>query len=270
MTAADPPATGRGGVRAFLHGDTALGRAAAMIAVPLVLALIVWASFSRTGVTLEPGTLWQFRARLWRAFVMTVAIALAALVVSLLIGVLAAAGRRSSVAFVRYLATTYVEMIRGTPLLVQIYFFYYAMFPAWGLENRYVAGVVILSLFEGAYIAEIIRGGWASIDDQTWEVARALALTPAKTFRLVTLPILLRRVVPALAGQFASVIKDSSLLSVIAVFELTQATQENSAENFQFFVNYLFVGLLYLALAFPVSRVSAWLERRLTRALGDS
>ena len=143
------------------------------------------------------------------------------------------------------------------------------MYKRQGLDNRYVMGVLILSIFEGAYIAEIIRGGWQSIDGQTYEIARAIALTPAKTFRLVTLPILLSRTVPALAGQFASIIKDSSLLSVIAVIELTQTTQEISAENFQMFANYLLLAALYFVLTFAVSLVSKALERRLGRAFAD-
>ena len=225
-------------------------------------------SFARVNVTLNPASLWEYRARFAQGFVMTLVIAVAAGVLSLLIGVLAALGQRSGVAVLRYLATAYVQVIRGTPLLAQIYFFYYLIGTAWGLDNRYVAGVVILSLFEGAYIAEIVRGGWQSIAPQTFEVARAVGLDRWQSFRLVTLPILLARTVPALAGQFASVIKDSSLLSVIAVIELTQATQEISAENFQMFENYLFLGLLYFLLTFAVSVVSRALERRVGRALG--
>ena len=142
------------------------------------------------------------------------------------------------------------------------YFFYYIIGTAWGVDNRYVAGVVILSIFEGAYISEIIRGGLASIDRQQYEVAKSIGLTPAKTLQLVTIPILMARILPALAGQFASIIKDSSLLSVIAVIELTQTVQEISADNFRMFENYLFVGVLYFILTFAVSLLSGVLERR--------
>lgn len=138
----------------------------------------------------------------------------------------------------------------------------YIIGTAWGVDNRYVAGVVILSIFEGAYISEIIRGGLASIDRQQYEVAKSIGLTPAKTLQLVTIPILMARILPALAGQFASIIKDSSLLSVIAVIELTQTVQEISADNFRMFENYLFVGVLYFILTFAVSLLSGVLERR--------
>ncbi len=249
-------------------GRDVAARLAAGVAVGLLVGGFVLASFARTGVPLNLGTVWEYRHRFASGFVMTVAISAGAMVLSLVIGVLAAAAQRSRVLVVVYLGRAYVQLIRGTPLLVQIYFFYYLIGTAWGLDNRYVAGVVILSLFEGAYIAEIVRGGWQSIEAHTFEVADALGLERWQTFRLVTLPILLARTVPALAGQFASIIKDSSLLSVIAVIELTQATQEVSAENFQMFANYFLLGALYFALTFPVSLFAGWLERRLGRAAG--
>lgn len=243
---------------------------AAGLAVAVVIVGFVWWSFVRAGVPVDFTSLWAYRARLWSGFVMTVVISVGALCLSLVIGLATAAARRSSVLFLRYLATAYVEGIRGTPLLVQIYFFFYLIGTAWGIDNRYLAGVLILSLFEGAYVAEIIRGAWASIDRQTFEVARAIGLDRWSTFRLVTAPILQSRALPALAGQAASIIKDSSLLSVIAVIELTQVTQEISAENFQMFANYLLLGVLYFALTFPVSLASRALERRVARAFGTA
>lgn len=251
----------------WLSARTRRGRWLAALAVALLLVGFTWLSLARSGVSLNLPTIWAYRQRFFAGFAMTIVIALASMVVSLAIGMLTAAAQRSAVAFWRVLAKAYVQLIRGTPLLVQIYFFYYLIGTAWGVENRYVAGILILSLFEGAYIAEIIRGGWQSITAQTWEIAKALALTRRQTFRLVTLPLLLQRTVPALAGQFASVIKDSSLLSVIAVIELTQTTQEVSAENFQMFANYLLLGALYLALTLPVSVLSQALERKVAHAV---
>lgn len=249
------------------------GLAAKLAAGSVVAALLVgfiWWSIVRAGVSINLGTVWEYRQRFWAGFVMTVQLSAGAMALSLVIGVLVAVGRRSRVLFVRYLATTYVEAIRGTPLLVQIYFFYYLVGTAWGFDNRYVAGLLILSIFEGAYVAEIVRGAWQSIDKQTFEVARAIGLSQWKTFRLVTAPILQSRALPALAGQAASVIKDSSLLSVIAVIELTQTTQEISADNFQMFANYLVLGALYFVLTFPVSAASRILERRVARAFGTA
>lgn len=232
------------------------------VAVAVFLIGLVWLSVHLVGLTLDFTTLFQYKTRLWQGFIMTILISLGSLVISLIIGLLTALGQNSKVLAINYLCKTYVLIIRGTPLLVQIYFFYYIIGTSWGIDNRYVAGVLILSLFEGSYISEIIRGGFESIERQKYEIAKAIGLTRMKTFKLVTLPILLSRIIPSLTGQFASIIKDSSLLSVIAVIELTQTTQEISADNFRMFENYIFVGVLYFLLTFAVSLLSKKLERR--------
>ncbi|MDD3307709.1 MAG: amino acid ABC transporter permease [Acetobacterium sp.] len=237
-------------------------KAASAIFVAVVLIGFLWFSVSSVGLELDFTTLYQYRQRLWEGFLMTVIISVASLMVSLIIGSLTAIGQNSRILVISYFCRAYVQIIRGTPLLVQIYFFYYIIGMAWGVNNRYIAGVLILSIFEGAYISEIIRGGLASIDRQQYEVAKSIGLTRTKTLQLVTVPILMARILPALAGQFASIIKDSSLLSVIAVIELTQTVQEISADNFRMFENYLFVGVLYFILTVSVSILSGLLERR--------
>lgn len=237
-------------------------KAASAIFVAVVLIGFLWFSVSSVGLELDFTTLYRYRQRLWEGFLMTVIISVASLMVSLIIGSLTAIGQNSRILVISYFCRAYVQIIRGTPLLVQIYFFYYIIGMAWGVNNRYIAGVLILSIFEGAYISEIIRGGLASIDRQQYEVAKSIGLTRTKTLQLVTVPILMARILPALAGQFASIIKDSSLLSVIAVIELTQTVQEISADNFRMFENYLFVGALYFILTFGVSLLSGVLERR--------
>jgi polar amino acid transport system permease protein len=235
--------------------------------VAVVLIGFVWLSVRLIGIKLDFTTLLQYRVRFWQGFLMTILISLGSLVVSLFIGLLTALGQHAKVLAVSYLCKTYVQIIRGTPLLVEIYFFYYIIGTAWGVDNRYIAGILILSLFEGAYISEIVRGGFESIEKQKFEVAKAIGLNSIKTFKYVTSPILLARTLPALAGQFASIIKDSSLLSVIAVIELTQTTQEISADNFRMFENYIFIGVLYFILTFSVSLLSKRLEKRFNHEL---
>lgn len=241
---------------------TVLNKVLSIIGVVLILFTLIYLSVKAIGLNLDFTTLFQYKQRLWQGFGMTIMISLGSLIVSLLIGTLVAMGKRSRILIINYLCNIYVEIIRGTPLLVQIYFFYYIIGTAWGIENRYIAGIIILSLFEGAYICEIIRGGLESIDSQQYEIAKAIGLSPFKTFKLVIFPILMSRILPALTGQFASIIKDSSLLSVIAVIELTQTVQEISAANFRMFENYLFIGLLYFLLTFSVSLLSGMLEKR--------
>ncbi|MHB1154443.1 MAG: amino acid ABC transporter permease [Eubacteriales bacterium] len=233
----------------------------------VLLIGFVWLSLYLIGIKLDFTILIKYKSRLWQGFLMTVLISIGSLVISLFIGLITALGQKAKALVVCYLCKTYVHIIRGTPLLVQIYFFYYIIGSAWGIDNRYIAGVLILSLFEGAYISEIIRGGFDSIDRQNYEIAKSIGLTPAKTFKLVTLPILLSRILPSLAGQFASIIKDSSLLSVIALIELTQTTQEISADNFRIFENYIFIGGLYFILTFTISLLSRKLEKRYNHEL---
>ncbi len=233
-------------------------------AVAAVCIGFMWLSAIRADLTLNFLSLLQFRQRLIQGFLMTIVIAVFSLLLSLIIGSLAAVGQRSKITLLSYLSNTYVQIIRGTPLLVQIYFFFYIIGTAWGITNRYVAGILILSIFEGAYVSEIIRGGLASIESRQYEIAAVNGFTRRQTLRLVTLPILLLRILPALAGQFASIIKDSSLLSVVAIIEITQTTQEISATNYAFIENYLFLGLLYFALTFPLSMLAKWIERKLS------
>jgi len=231
--------------------------------VMLCIGGFLFVSAKLAGIPFSLAHLWSYRVRFMQGFFLTIEISLFSMLVSLLIGLAVALGRQSKVLFLRYLCTTYVELIRGTPLLVQIIFFYYVIGTAWGIDNRFISGVLILSIFEGAYISEILRGGFNSIELRQYEIARAIGLTREQTFRYVIVPQLTVRVLPALAGQFASVIKDSSLLSTIAVIELMQVTKEITANNFAvYFESYLLLALLYLCLTFPVSLLSKALERR--------
>ncbi|MCK5848147.1 MAG: amino acid ABC transporter permease [Caldisericia bacterium] len=238
-----------------------------VIIVATIVFGFIWYSVHRIGLSLDFTTLWQYRFRFLQGFLMTVYISIGSLFLSLFIGLMTAVWQKSKFLPLQYLSKLYVQIIRGTPLLVQIYFFYYIIGTAWGLHNRYIAGIIILSLFEGAYISEIIRGGIESIAKQNFEIAKSIGLNAYQTFKFVTAPLVLARTIPALAGQFASIIKDSSLLSVIAVIELTQTTQEISSDNFRMFENYIFVGLLYLILTFGVSMISKKLEKRYNHEL---
>ena len=185
----------------------------------LVCAAVIavfWASLGMAGITLNFDFVEQYRDRIGSGFLLTVELSAASLVASMIIGVPVALGQSARLLPVRYLCDLYVKLVRGTPLLVQIYLFYYIIGTAWGIDNKVVAGVVILSVFAGAYIAEIVRGSLLSIDESQLEAARAVGFTRTQTVRHVVLPQLVARTLPALTGQFATIVKDSSLLSVIA------------------------------------------------------
>ncbi len=225
-------------------------------------ALMVIVSLKRINVTLDYSFLPEVAFRLRQGFKMTLILSLASLVCSLLIGIISAVARNSRILALRYFFTGYVKLIRGTPLLAQIYLFFYIIGTAWGIENRMVSGILILSVFEGAYISEIIRGSYLSMEQQQIEVGMAVGLDRKGIITEIILPQMLARTIPALTGQFASIIKDSSLLSVIAVTEMAQTMREISSLNFKMFECYFLLAGLYLLLTLPITYISEWLERR--------
>jgi polar amino acid transport system permease protein len=209
---------------------------------------------------------WSALAPYWPKFVQgwwtTVVISASAMALSLIIGLLAALLQRQSLLPLRYLSLIYTETIRGTPLLVQTLLFFYVVADAIGLQNRYVAGVLILSFFSGAYLSEIIRAGIESISATQIESARAIGLTRPQIYRHVIFPQALRQSLPAMAGQFASLIKDSSLLSIISINEFTLNAQEVNSFTYSTLESYLPLALGYLLLTLPIMWWSRSLEKR--------
>ena len=193
---------------------------------------------------------------------MTVMLSAASLVLSLFIGIVIALLRRSNIALLSYLARIYVELIRGTPLLVQILFFYYVIAHNIGLENRYLSGILVLSIFSGAYIAEMIRAGIENISATQLESAKAIGLTTFQSYQYVIFPQALRQTIPPLAGQFASIIKDSSLLSIIGINELTNTAQQINSATYSTLESFLPLAVGYLILTLPISLWSRYLERK--------
>lgn len=246
-------------------GAVPCGRAAlSYLVVCAAVVTVVWLSLGAAGIALNFDFVAQYQARIWDGFLTTLGISAASLVLSLAIGIPVAAGQGARFLPLRYLCDLYVKIIRGTPLIVQIYFFYYIIGTAWGIDNRLLAGIMILSLFSGAYIAEIIRGSLLALDKSQLEAARSVGFTRPQTLRYVVIPQLVAQTLPALTGQAASIIKDSSLLSVIAVIELTQTIREITATNYNFFGGFLLLGGLYLVLTLPIMFVSRRFEKRLS------
>ncbi len=233
-----------------------------IIIVLCAFYLVFSISLGAIGISLDFSVLSKFKIRIIKGFNMTIALSFSSLLLSLIIGILSAIGNNSRILPIKYLCSIYVKFIRGTPLIMQIYLFFYIIGTAWGISNRFVAGVLILSIFEGAYISEIIRGSLLSINKTQLEAAKAVGFTKYQTAKHVILPQLTQRTLPALTGQFASIIKDSSLLSMIAVIELTQTMREITAINFRMFESYFLLGLLYLALTLPLNFITSYLEKK--------
>ena len=192
----------------------------------------------------------------------TLLVSALALVLSVLIGAGLTVGQFATLPLAQWLSRSYVELIRGTPLLTQILIGFYLVAPALQMNSKFVVGVVILSAFAGAYLSEIFRAGIGSIPASQWASARAIGLSTAQTYRFVVIPQAIRRVLPATAGQFANLIKDSSLLYVIGLGEFTMQAREANASSYATFESYLPLAAGYLLLTLPISFASRWLERR--------
>ena len=249
-------------LRAQRNGQTLAAVIVSWGLVALLSTALLGFAFSRVHYGWNWEAIWPYRQKFLQGWLMTLGLSAASLLLSVLIGLLTALARRSLFLPLRYAAVLYVEVIRGTPLLVQILILFYVIANAFGVDNRYLVGVLTLSLFAGAYLAEMIRSGIESIRDSQLESARAIGLSRGQTYRHVIFPQVLRQLLPPLTGQFASIIKDSSLLSIIAVSEFTLNAQEVNAFTYSTLESYLPLALGYLLLTLPISLLSRVLERR--------
>ena len=192
----------------------------------------------------------------------TLQISAFSLIAALLIGLVTAVFRLSASPLAGLLARLYIEGIRNTPLLIQIFFIYFVLAPLLGLD-RLPAAILSLSLFEGAYIAEIFRSGILSVAREQHEAAYSLGLSRYATLRHVILPQAVRTVLPPLTSQAISLIKDSALVSTIAIYDLTMQAQSIIAETFLTFEIWLTVAALYLIVTIALSCLAGALEHRL-------
>lgn len=215
-----------------------------------------------------PRHLWQvfdgefYPGPLLKGLLVTLEISALALVLTIAIGLGAALLRLSGSVAGRWLVTGYVEAIRNTPLLVQLYVVYFILAPILGLE-RFWAGVLCLAVFEGAFAAEIFRGGILAVRRGQWEAAWALGLSRGAAYRTVVIPQALRVILPPLAGLGVSLVKHSAIVSVIAVFDLTNEGRNVISDTFLTFEIWLTVAALYLMVTVTLSLLVQGLERRL-------
>jgi polar amino acid transport system permease protein len=209
---------------------------------------------------------WEYRRLFLYGLYYTLAISAGAICLGYVLGLVGGIARISGNAFAREAARLYVIFFRGTPLLIQIYIFYFCFAPAIGYDNPPVIGVITLAAFSGAYIAEIVRAGIESVDRGQSEAALSTGLTGWQTLRYVIFPQAFRRIIPPVTGQFVSLIKDSSLLSVISVRELTKASEVINATTYKTFEAYLPLALMYLLLTYPLSHLALALETKLRKS----
>lgn len=192
----------------------------------------------------------------------TLRITFAAFLLALTMGVLIGIARTGSIRSLRIVAAAYVDALRGIPLLVQIFFLYFGLGRLLNLD-RYLAGVLAIGVGYSAYIGETVRAGIQAVPRGQWEAARSLGLSTPSCLRHVILPQALRVVIPPILNDFVACLKDSSLVSIIGLRELTRAGREYYSATFADFQTWTVVALLYLAMTLVLSRLSGALERRL-------
>lgn len=199
---------------------------------------------------------------LLKGAVYTVQVSVLAILFGLVLGWLLGLAAVSGVTVFRVLTAAYVQFIRGTPLLVQIFLIYFGL-PAVGIDiPAFWSGVIALGLNSGGFQAEIVRAGIESIDRGQTEAARSIGMSHVQTLVLILVPQTVRRVIPPLTNELITLTKSSSLLSAIAALELTHAGQLIIARTFAPFEIYAAVAVLYLVLVALLSRGSALLEKR--------
>jgi len=225
-----------------------------------------------------------------KGFLTTIKLSLWSTIIGFLLGTLSGVMGAKGSFEQRFISRTYVEIIRNIPSLVLVIIFYYfvssqfldalhldrwlrecpqtiqqivgILFAGPGQINSFLSAIIALGIYEGAYVSEIIRGGIISVPDGQWEASWAIGLSRKKTFLLVILPQTFRRVAFPLAGQFISTIKDSAIVSVISIQELTFQGMELMAATFLTFEVWITITFLYFVLTFTFSRSVAFLERK--------
>jgi ectoine/hydroxyectoine ABC transporter permease protein EhuD len=209
--------------------------------------------------------IWEVAPYLAWGTVMTVAVSVVSMAIALAIGLVLALMRLSRSRALQLVAGAYVEVIRGTPLLVQLFIIYYGL-PQYGIRlTAFTAGVIGLGMNYGAYVAEVYRAGILSVDKGQWEAGGSIGLSRADLMRYVILPQAIRVVLPPIGNYFISMLKDSALVSTISVVELLRAAQLRVAITFRAMDIYLIVAVIYFALSYPCSLLIRHFEKRFSR-----
>ena len=193
----------------------------------------------------------------------TIQITVLSTAIGFVIGLIVGVARISNLRVLRMLAEVYVEFFRGTPLLVQIFLFYFALPVITGQRiDPFIAAISACGINSGAYVAEIFRAGIQSVDDGQMEAGRSLGMTWLQTMRYILVPQAFKRVIPPLGNEFIAMLKDSSLVSVIGFEELTRRGQLIIAKTYGSFEIWMSVAVIYLVMTLTISRFVAYLERR--------
>ncbi len=276
MVVADPPLTKKRPKVATSFSQTARTSLQIFQAI-IVFSILAWVSY-RGALAMDYNWQWYRVPRffyrvvdgdiIWGplvlGFIETLRLAGISIIFAILIGLVTAFARLSNSLAGKWIATFYLEAIRNTPLLVQLFLFYFVLAPIFGMD-RFWAGVLCLSFFEGSFASEIIRGGIVGVSKDQYEASDAIGLNPFDKYTKIIIPQSLPLILPPLTGLVISLIKHSAIVSVIAVSELTTAGMNLISETFMAFEIWFIVAGIYLALTVTLSAGVSLFERHLEK-----
>lgn len=228
--------------------------------------MISWDNFLKT---------FKYMQLFWEGLVCTISLSALTVVVGFVLALLLASMRLSKFRPLRYVATAYVEVFRATPLMVQLFLIYHVALAGVSLPTfkifgfirfeRFIPGVIALSLNSGAYLSEIVRSGIQSVDLGQTEAARSLGLTAWQNMRYIILPQAIKNILPAIANEFVTIIKESSICWTIGVQEIMSAVNSVKAATFSMAEPLIVAACIYFCLTFPTSKVIQHFERKMSR-----
>lgn len=228
--------------------------------------MISWENFLKT---------FKYMQLFWEGLVCTISLSALTVVVGFVLALLLASMRLSKFRPLRYVATAYVEVFRATPLMVQLFLIYHVALAGVSLPTfkifgfirfeRFIPGVIALSLNSGAYLSEIVRSGIQSVDLGQTEAARSLGLTSWQNMRYIILPQAIKNILPAIANEFVTIIKESSICWTIGVQEIMSAVNSVKAATFSMAEPLIVAACIYFCLTFPTSKVIQHFERKMSR-----
>lgn len=225
---------------------------------------MAWNTFVKSFIT-DEGYL-----EVLKGLAVTVVTAISALIIGIILGTIVAFVQLSKsknpvMTVFKVITKGYVAFFRGTPMVVQLLFIYFVIFPAigLGLMKAEIVGIIIFGLNSGAYVSEIMRGGILSVDVGQTEAGRALGLPMSKTMLKIIVPQAIKNVIPTIGNEFVSLLKETSVLSFIGVMDLTKAFREIGGANYEYTIPYLILAVAYLLLVLGASSLVKLVERRL-------
>ncbi len=219
----------------------------------------------------------KYAPMFWRGAYTTLILSAFTVVLGVIVGIILALTRLSKFKPLSLVSAAYTEFVRGTPLMVQLFFMFYALpqiglripaIPGLGFDfPRFTTGILAMGLNSGAYVGEIIRAGIQAVDKGQSEAARSLGLTAGQTMRKVVLPQAVRNILPALGNEFVTIIKESSIVTTIGITELMFNTQQVYSSSYRYFESLIICAVIYFVMTFTISRLLGVLEGRMMRSV---